>query len=350
MQPRKSCPDCGEEVEVTHVDRRQFIAASAGAAAVTVLPKSVFSAEAPAKPKTENLVEKLYQSFNDDQRSKLCFPWDHTDKRGLLRTHVSNNWSITDAKTMNVGGNFFTSDQRDMIEAIFYSLYNPEWHDRIRKQLQDDAGGYGKAQTIAMFGEPGKGKFEFVMTGRHLTIRCDGNSTDHVAFGGPIFYGHAAGTFDESKDHPGNVYWPFAVKANSIYTMLDGKQQKQALVKEAPDESEVKFQGKDGKFPGIRVSELSSDQVGELKKLLTTLIEPYRVADQDEAKQCLDKQGGLEKCSLAFYQSDDIGNDGVWDIWRLEGPSFVWHFRGAPHVHVWVNVADDPSPVLNAAG
>jgi hypothetical protein len=86
MQPRKSCPDCGEEVETTHVDRRQFIAATAGAAAITVLPKSVFSADTPAKPKTENLVEKLYQSFNDDQRSKLCFPWDHTDKRGLLRT------------------------------------------------------------------------------------------------------------------------------------------------------------------------------------------------------------------------------------------------------------------------
>ena len=38
---------------------------------------------------------------------------------------------------------------------------------------------------------------------------------------------------------------------------------------------------------------------------------------------------------------DDLGNDGVWDIWRLEGPSMVWHFRGAPHVHTWVNIAKD---------
>jgi len=44
----------------------------------------------------------------------------------------------------------------------------------------------------------------------------------------------------------------------------------------------------------------------------------------------------------------DIGNDKVWDNWRLEGPSFVWYYRGAPHVHVWVNVADDPSVKLNA--
>jgi hypothetical protein len=42
------------------------------------------------------------------------------------------------------------------------------------------------------------------------------------------------------------------------------------------------------------------------------------------------------------------GRDGVWDNWRLEDPAFVWHYRGAPHVHVWVNVADDPSVKLNA--
>ena len=42
-----------------------------------------------------------------------------------------------------------------------------------------------------------------------------------------------------------------------------------------------------------------------------------------------------------------MGDDQVWDCWRLEGPSFVWYFRGTPHVHVWVNVADDPSVPTN---
>ena len=32
----------------------------------------------------------------------------------------------------------------------------------------------------------------------------------------------------------------------------------------------------------------------------------------------------------------------------VEGPSFVWHYRGAPHVHVWVNVSADPSVKLNS--
>ena len=44
----------------------------------------------------------------------------------------------------------------------------------------------------------------------------------------------------------------------------------------------------------------------------------------------------------------NFADDKVWDNWRLEGPSFVWYFRGMPHVHVWVNVADDPSVELNS--
>jgi len=83
---------------------------------------------------------------------------------------------------------------------------------------------------------------------------------------------------------------------------------------------------------------------------LTLLVEPFRKEDQDEALECLKKLGGLDKCSLAFYKQGDIGNDGEWDNWRLEGPGFVWYFRGSPHVHVWVNVASDPSIKLNARG
>ena len=66
--------------------------------------------------------------------------------------------------------------------------------------------------------------------------------------------------------------------------------------------------------------------------------------------ECLKKQGGLDGCNLAFYKEGDLGDDGEWDNWRLEGPAFVWYFRGSPHVHVWVNVADDPSVKTNARG
>ena len=133
-----------------------------------------------------------------------------------------------------------------------------------------------------------------------------------------------------------------------VYAMLDGKQRKQAEVPKSPPESRVAFRGKDGSFSGIPVTDLSSDQKEQLQKVLASLIEPFREADRNEATQCLKKLGGLDACYLSFFTDNDIGNDKVWDNWRLEGPSFVWHFRGAPHVHVWVNVAQDPSIELNA--
>lgn len=343
MTAERSCDWCDG------VSRRRFVQAVGVGVAAAALPRVLRAEGETAKPPgaPENLVAKLYQSMTPEQKKEVCFPWDHTDDRGLLRLHVSNNWQITKPV---IGTGFYTKDQQELIEALFYSLYNPEWHDRIKKQLKDDAGGYGKAQSIAIFGEPGTGKFELVMTGRHLTIRCDGDSTEHFAFGGPIFYGHAAQGFNEKPDHPGNVFWPQALKANKLYEMLDGKQREMALIEFEPAEDEVHFQGKDGKLPGLRVGEMSSDQKIHLADVLRTLVEPYRESDKAEVERCLAAQGGIDACHLSFYSGQDIGEDKVWDNWRLEGPSFVWYFRGAPHVHVWVNVADTSEARITSAG
>jgi len=280
----------------------------------------------------------------------MCFAWDHTDpKRGLLRTFVANNWQIT--KPTITGGDFYTKKQHGIAHDIFKGLTNPEWHDRFMTQLKDDSDGapWGAHQSIAIFGEPGTDKFEFVLTGRHQTLRADGNTQDHVAFGGPIFYGHAAESANEKADHPGNVWWPQAVAANKVYQMLDEKQRKRALADKSPSEQAVAFKGKKvAEAAGLPVKEMSGDQKEEMQKVLALLIDPFRTEDRDEAMACLKKQGGLDGCVLTFYADRDIGNDKVWDNWRLEGPSFVWYFRGSPHVHVWVNVADDASVKTNS--
>ena len=356
--PHGQCPDC-DDTSDTGISRRKFLA-SAGALAVAAsaaplttwadAPLAAVAKDAPAATAAdgapETLVKQLFETFNAEQSKQICFDWDHKDpKRGLLRTFVANNWNITRPQ---VKSEFYTKEQQSLIRKIFEGIIQPEWHAKIDKQLKDDAGGFGNHQAIAIFGKPGNGKFEFVLTGRHMTLRCDGNSADHVAFGGPIFYGHAAQDFNEEANHPGNVFWSQAVVANKLYEILDGRQRKLALVEKSPRESAVSFTGASGKLPGIPASEMSADQKEHLQKVLAKLIEPYRKSDQDEALACLAKQGGLEKCSLAFYKDEDIGSDGVWDNWRLQGPSFVWYFRGSPHVHVWVNVADDPSVKTNS--
>ncbi len=346
-QKPHACSDCeaGSQLDLS-VGRREFLKTTAAVGTVAAWP--VWAEAIAAKPTgtPESLVKQLYDRLTEAQRKEVCFAWDHTDgQRGVLRTRVANNWHITKPV---INSQFFTDDQRELITAIFEGMVQPDWHKKFYKQLDDDAGGFGEDQNIAIFGTPGgKDKFEFVMTGRHMTIRCDGNSAEHVAFGGPIFYGHAAEGFDEAADHKGNIFWHQALEANKIYGMLDGKQQKLALVPKLPREQAVGFRPK-SELPGIPVTEMSADQKTQLQKVLTVLLEPYRQSDRDEVAQCLKAQGGLDACSLAFYEQGDLGNDKLWDCWRLEGPSFVWYFRGTPHVHVWVNVSADPSVKTNA--
>jgi hypothetical protein len=328
------------------LDRRRFLGtvAATGVAAGSAPRLLAEELSAPAKS-SETLVGELYRTLSDSQRAKVCFDWEHQDpKRGLLRTFVANNWNVV---PQEINSDFYTDDQRDLIRAIFESMIDRDWHERYYRQLEDDAGGFGNEQSIAIFGSPASGKFELVMTGRHMTLRCDGDSTDHMAFGGPIFYGHAP-DFNEGANHTGNVFWEQAVLANDLYQMLDGRQRKLALLPKTPREQNVGFRGTTAKIDGIPVTELSGDQREHMQKVLAKLIEPYRKNDQDEVVRCLKSQGGLDACKLAFYEDHDIGNDGVWDNWRLEGPSFVWHFRGSPHVHVWVNVSDSPDVALNA--
>lgn len=339
------------------IDRRKFLqSVSASAAAASTLGGSLIGGQLSAmenvaaktvateSTSAESLVGRLYNTLSEKQRQQICFDWNHTQgKRGLLRTFVANNWNVTKPE---INDDFYSDQQRELVTDIFESIVHPDWHDRYYQQLDDDAGGFGNEQSIAIFGKPNEGKFELVLTGRHMTLRCDGNSADHVAFGGPIFYGHAP-EFNENPKHTDNVFWNQAVAANDLYKMLDGKQQKQSRVAKTPREQSVQFQGKPP-ATGLPVSDMASDQKEHLQKVLGLLVEMYRKSDQDEALKCIETQGGLDACSLSFYTDKDLGNDGVWDNWRLEGPSFVWHYRGAPHVHVWVNVADDASVKLNA--
>jgi hypothetical protein len=325
------------------LSRRDLLRSTAAAA---MLRHPFAAAAEAAAPSAETLAGRLHASLTPAQRTTICFPWDHMHpKFGLLRTRVGNNWNVT---APEVKGDFYTPEQQALVRAIFERLIDPDWHARFDRQLEDDTGGFGHGQSVALIGEPGSGMFQFLLTGRHMTLRCDGDSAEHVAFGGPIFYGHDTGGGTEEKDHAGNVFWPQAVAANGVFAMLDGRQRGLALVAKTPAENAIAFRRGGAEPAGIPVSELSADQRGELERVLGVLLEPYRTVDRDEVRGCLAAQGGLDHCRLAFYRDADIGGDGVWDNWRLEGPAFVWHFRGAPHVHVWVNIADSPTVPTNA--
>jgi hypothetical protein len=338
------CPDCAP------VSRRQFIRTTTGALGavgalgVVGLPRlarAAPSAATTAERSSETLVAQLYGSLNEEQKKAICFPFDHE-----LRLKVDNNWFITKQHIADL----LSPDQQDLVRQIFMGMHSPEYAQKVYDQVEHDGGGKGTFGhcSVALFGEPDKGgsgdrKFEFVLTGRHCTRRCDGNSVAGAAFGGPIFYGHAAEGFNEPATHPGNAYWFQALRANEVFKALDGKQQKLALLRSEPRKEEgtktVALSGKKQGLAGIPLTELSADQKGLVRKVMADLLAPFRKADADEALKMVEA-GGFDNLHMAFYKNMDIGQDGVWDVWQLEGPAMVWYFRGAPHVHTWVNIRE----------
>jgi hypothetical protein len=322
--------------------RREFVktlGAGVLAASVPLIGKAAKAAAGPAKvgPSPSDLAEtavaRFYKSLSKAQRELICFPFDHP-----LRSVVKNNWAIVKPAISDMN-----KEQQALCREIMKNLCSEDGYERFMKQMDDDSANGFDEYHVAVFGEPGTDKpFEWVLTGRHDTLRADGNSVEGAAFGGPIFYGHAAdGHFNEDPKHTNNVWWYQGEQANKIFQTLDDKQKAQALISRAPEDDARTIRLKGEKLPatGLGVAGLDGQQKEMVRQLVEMMLRPFRVCDAAEVRECLETAGGVDKLRLTYSKEGDIGNDGVWDIWMLEGPAFSWFFRGSPHVHTWLNVA-----------
>ncbi|MBA4065757.1 MAG: hypothetical protein C0501_18965 [Isosphaera sp.] len=344
--------------------RRDLLRGAAALAAAGVSP-----AAEPKPSESDRAVKALYDSLTDDQKKAFCFEWDKKGSSGLpLRLHAANNWGVSGT---TVGA--LTKEQQTLVGEVLKSVLSDGWPEKLARQAKDDTGREWTAdRKIALFGTPGGGGCQCVLTGFHLTLRAGGGK-DGAAFGGAVCHGHQPSGFHEKPGHPGNIFWYQAREAHKVYELLDGKQRKAAVVAEGmpwyefdgkidrrtirpdtkldkPLEPDLRFRA-GGDLPGLPVADMTRDQKEAVEKTLAALLEPYRPEYREQVLRCLKARGGLEKCRLAFYQEHQVGKDGEWDNWRLEGPAFVWYFRGTPHVHIWVHVADDPAaPVTSHFG
>jgi len=243
------CPECRDPEGISRRDFVRTLGLGGAALAGGLLPTfgtprraAAFAGKGPtATCAAETASKRLFESLSSEQRQAICFPFDHP-----LRKKINANWAITKLTIEDD----FTKEQQATIDEIVRGVTSQDGYDRFLKQMEDDAGGLGQYH-VALFGDPGSGKFEFELTGRHVTLRADGDSVEGAAFGGPIVYGHGAG--DSEKGLPGNVFYYQTQKANEVFKALDGKQREKALVSKAPKEDAVLVQGASASFPGLTV-------------------------------------------------------------------------------------------------
>ena len=334
----ENCPECS-------VDRRDFVrtltmGGAAVAAGGSLLNPGRLFAESP-KPErgpmprvvntvAEDLVKELFAGLTDDQKKAVVKPWDHP-----ARASVNPNKALD--KTLKA---VYTKPQTELIEKIVRAISSDEkgWNQITRAGTWDASKSFDNTGAD-IFGDPAKGKFAFLFTGHHLTVRCDGDSESNVAFGGPIYYGHTPPGYNEK-----NVFSYQSAKAMEAFNALDPKQREKAVVvKGHPGEgaNSIKLT-KDGARPGIAYADLAKNQQELLVSVLNTLLSPFRQQDGAEVMTIIKQTGGMDKVHMAYYSEEYEGSGPTksqpWTFWRLEGPGIVWNFRVLPHVHTFVRI------------
>jgi hypothetical protein len=345
---RPYCPDCAdgpEAVETPELDRRSFIRVAGGAAgllavgAVGSVPAVARAAretpKATAKP-AEALVRELHAGLSDDQKKQVVLPWDAGVKNGRgrpLRLGMYNS-AIQNKKI----GDVYTKPQQELIERILKAISSGEdGYRRISRNGTFDGSGSLSGCGAMIFGEPAGGqKYSWVFAGHHLTVRCDGNSEEGAAFGGPMYYGHSPNGYD-----PRNIFNFQTRSVLSVFDALSEAQRKKAVVSGTPGEQapSVRLRPAKEAKPGISIHELTKDQRELVEVVMRDLLSPYRKEDADEVLDILKATGGMDKVHLAFYEDSRMNDKERWHFWRLEGPGFVWNYRVLPHVHCYVNIS-----------
>jgi len=323
----KTCPECGDTVPAEAIDRRAFLRRAASAAAsLAALPAVAQDVVKPDRT-AEELIKELYAGLAADQKKEAVLPFESDARLKIYNAALG--------KTI---GQVYTKPQQELVQRILRALASDEkgWRQITRNGTWDASQAFENCGAN-LFGDL-NGKWTWVFSGHHLTLRCDGDSVEGPALGGPLYYGHTPNGYSDN-----NVFSYQTYTAMAVYDALDEGLRKKAVVVGTPGEGapSIKFRPDGEARPGVAGAELNAEQKGLVERTMRDLLSPYRKADGDEVLSVIKAHGGLDKLHMAFYKEPDQERSAKrpWHFWRIEGPGFVWNFRVLPHVHTFVNIS-----------
>jgi len=281
------------------------------------------------------LARRLYTSLSDSQRVDACVSYDHP----LRQYH--NRGVLGGGRSVVFG---FDRTQRRILTDLLYAGLSEEGRQRIPYEYFTRFSGVHSMQAL-ICGDPTAPPYQIILTGAHVNLRLGGKNREGVAFGGPQVYGDQRG--NNRAGLPGNLYRDQFLLAQSLLHTLDDGRKKQALVEEAPVQTQVELQGRHGSFAGIPVADLSAKGKALARDLVERILATYASDDVAYAHECLAANGGVDALFVSYYQHGEDGDIPEAQVFRLEGPGAVFHFRGYPHVHAFLNVAMDGDAPLS---
>src|SRR5437867_3313423 len=282
----------------------------------------------------EALARRLYTGLDPDQRTETCVSYDHP----LRQYHNRGVWG--GGRSILLG---FDREQRRILTDLLYAGLSEEGRERVPEEYFTRWSGV-HSMRVLICGDPTVPPYQIILTCAHLNLRLGGKSPEGAAFGGPQVYGDQRG--NKRVGLPGNLYRDQFVLGQRLLRSLDSGRRMDAVLEEAPVQTQIELQGRHGSFAGIPVAELRPEGKALARELVERIFSTYPPGDVAYARECLTANGGLDALFLSYYQHGEDGQIPEGQVFRLEGPSAVFYFRGYPHVHAFLNVAmDGDAPV-----
>ena len=324
------------------LDRRSFLL-GLGAGAGWLATRGLGARE-PAS--VEATLAALGASLTPGQRARIVFPADHPSRQ------VNNTFSILRGPHL---GTLLSPAQ----QALVRDLYEGMLSERGRAAFAGTIAVEGRLEgcTLAIYGEPTAAGAQVVISGGHLLLR-GGAARPGDALGGGVAYGHQIG--NERWRVPGNSFAYHGDAWNRFFATLGAAERRAAILAEPPHELLLQPQGAGGSFPGLALAQASEAAREAARGLLDVLLSAYPEERRSDALSCLEHNGGVGALHVASYASrgfyadmESFGElapaererrgEPYWQVWRVEGPGTVIHFKGHPHVHAYLSIVRDPA-------
>jgi hypothetical protein len=322
------------------MNRRNLLKGAAGVGAVAgVGALGRWALIAPPRSErldsVNDLAVRIYDALPADVKARACVAYDHPLRQCHNRGLGMGGAHVTAAS--------FDWETRCALTDLMHAGLSEVGRTRLPNQDATRWAGVNLMQLLVC-GDPREGPYQIVLSGVHLNLRLGGASPDGAAFGGPQVYGDQRG--NEIPGLPGNTYRYQMEAAHELIAALTPAERAAVRVAEAPAQVNIGVQGRDGRFDGVPVGDLAAPKRTRARELVAGILDTYADGDAAYAWDCLERNGGVDALHFADYDRDSGGysrsaGDSPSQIFRLEGPAAVFHFRGEPHLHAFLNVAMD---------
>src|SRR5215831_11472556 len=210
------------------------------------------------------LAIRFYESLNGKDRQRVCVGYDDP-----IRQYHNRGVS---------GGGLWANpvnldrEQRSIVNDLLYAGLSEAGRQRVPNEFFTKWPGV-HAMRVLLCGDPRTPPWQLILTGPHLNLRVGGQCREGAAFGGPLVYGDQRG--NSIQGLPDNLYRFQFLTAHRLFQTLQPEQQRVALQKTSPVQTDIQLQGSQGSFAGVNIATLSRDSRMIARELIDGILSTF---------------------------------------------------------------------------